>query len=87
MSYMLWIARASMVWAKRAALEVVKAELYDVIMCHSGCHTGTRLPPKVTIIEICVWRTCWQVLHALGGNSKHGVGQGGRLRGCKSGIV
>ena len=84
---MLWIARASMVWAKRAALEVVHAELYDVIMCHSGCHTGTGLSQKVIIIEICVWWTCIQVLHSLDGKGKHGVGQGGSLRCCTSGIV
>ena len=64
-SYILWMARASTAWAKEAASEVVQAELYDVMMCHSGCHSGTGLSLKVTIIEVCVLRTCQQVLHAL----------------------
>ena len=51
---MLWIARVSTVWAKKVASEVVQAELYDFIICHSGCHTGTSFSGKVTIIEICV---------------------------------
>ena len=76
---MLWIARASMVWAKRAALEVVQAELYDVIMCHSGCHTGTGLSQKVTIIEIDVWRACLQVLHALNGTKRSSGSQNVQL--------
>ena len=81
------MARASTAWAEEAASEVVLAELDDVIMCHILYHTGTGLSKQVTIIEICVWRMCWQVLHALGGKSKHGVGQEGHLRGCTSGIV
>ena len=72
---MLWIARASMVWAKRAALEVVQAELYDVIMCHSGCHTGTILSRQKKIIEICVLRMYQQILHALNETKRSSVSQ------------
>ena len=74
---MLWMEKASTAWAEEAASDVVQAELYNIIMRHSGCHTGTRLSWQVTIIEICIWRTCWEVLHALGGKSKHGVGPRG----------
>ena len=64
-SYMLWMARASTAWAVEAASEAAQAKLYDVIMCHIGCHTGTGLSLKLTIIGICVLRTCQKVLHAL----------------------
>ena len=67
---MLWIARASTTWAKRAALEVVQRELYDVIMCHSGYHTGPVLSQKVTIIKIHILRVCLQVLRALNGTKR-----------------
>ena len=67
---MLWMARASMAWTEGTASEVVEAELDDVIMRHSRCHTGTGLSQKVMIIEICVWRTCLQVLHALNGTKR-----------------
>ena len=84
---MLWLTRVNTALAEKAASDVVQAELYNIIMHHSGCHTSTRLSQKVTIIEICIWRTCQEVLHALDSKSKHGVGQEGRLRGCTSGIV
>ena len=69
------MARASTAWAEEAASEVVLAGLYDVIMCHIQCHTGTGLSQQVTIIEICVWRMYWEVLHALSGMNKHDVGR------------
>ena len=60
-----------MVWTKGAASDVVEAELDDVIMRPSRCHTGTGLSQKVMIIEICVWRTCLQVLHVLNGTKRN----------------
>ena len=84
---MLWVARASAVWAKRATLEVVQAELYDVTMHHTMRHTGTRLSLSVAIIEMCVWKMCRRVPHTLDGKSYHSVGQAGCLRVCTSSIV
>ena len=64
-----------MAWAKDEASEIVKAELCDVIMCHSGCHTGTILSQQKKIIEICVLRMCQQILHALNETKRSSVSQ------------
>ena len=55
---MLWMTRTNMAWVKKVASEVVETEFYNIIVCHSECHTGTRLSHQVTI-EICVLRMCW----------------------------
>ena len=67
---MFWMTRASMVWTEETASEIVQAELDDVMIRHSRCHTGTWLSQKVMIIEICVWSVCLQVLHALNGTKR-----------------
>ena len=75
-------------WPRRPRQRLYKRNsIISYVVHHSKCHTGTGLSLQVTIIEICVWRMCWQVVHALGDKSKHGVGQEGRFRGCTSRIV
>ena len=41
--YKIKIPRSSTLWAEEAASEIVQADLYDVIMRHSGRHIGTGL--------------------------------------------